>query len=1170
MLNSGENYLTSRAQIPCDCVSIDSHLCDQWIYLTFPFQIILFTSASTEFVTQVTRSRFSRYWSKMAESSNQLTGLDKSLLDAKIEPGKESKRKRKRSKNPPAQAQSNETSESQSKNQPESLTCVEQNVAENNEDSKLHTEGTSQIVLASDTSGTANTSKEFNPPDNEKMTKEETTQGHGDLEECMSKDVQHDLKTIQEQRSEEKGSKFEQVKQDHASNSKFGKFAFHRSKKVKISTKKSSVDEDKQTSDPSGETTAVKIVTVEGNTKTPERQVNKPGEAKLETSPSSADNEDASKSPEGVQEKPQSKNNKGKKLKQLANFGRNKKKYEIAFKLDETSNETNEENLVHTPGRFQRSRSTSSQPFQNTEIVGNESKTPVAAASSDFNNENTNDGKDEGTEIERKRGGKQKKKGPVLGFKRSKSQPKTKPSKSGDKQNTEGNPSKESDDVSAGTRNRPEGENKAGFEESNEDSKANKSEAADLKREETEGAATELTQEISDKEETKRVESKEIVPPAHEDSTQVTPKEEKRENILRRRLRKLKSPGNILQSRKKLHEDENSVEVTGNGVKTAEQADKRASPELEQTAEEQTPVAEDNDEKECSDNEGTSQAVKRKTSDLKTNTRALKKKKEDGENIIEIEFNEELSETALAIIEEKNDQNIYEEVDVLSDLKSFKEIKDLTEAKELSVDEVNEEMSQQKNVMEELEENKERKVDEEISSASLARDDTKTEEEVSKEARRKSHKLMQTVIHELTELIKKKEENKAAEIEIQVEEREERVNFSDRETAVRENQQLSSTLDDNGLEHEPDEESSDSDITVVTVKTLSSHESLVEHKTEPNTEDEEVRAIAEGVSPESETPSGTEPLDENESKPDTKDEARAVAEEAPLETKTPQVTETPENDQTKPNTEDKEIGAITEIISKEIESMEPIMETEERPAISEDASSEAEAPQESELAVENEIKQETEERKIKSFTDEVSSGTDTSTAGNEDSQVHVPKAEAWTEHKTDTGTEPEEIHDINEAGETSQTEPNQEDSIEAANINPEELVPESRAEHNTKPATENEDVKDFTDAGKSSPKFKGRMVQVKVLNESEVSSKSNELETITKANEVDEIKEEEDEDVGQNKEVESYQATSSQGSVEEWTMVHRADLSEEISRQIKHSLVFNSLRRSYTSCCTIM
>ena len=725
----------------------------------------------------------------MAESSKQLTGLDKNLLAAKIEPGKESKRKRKRSKKLPAQAQSNESLESQSKNQ-ESLTCVEQNVVDNNEDSKVNTEGTSQTFSASDTSGTADISKEFNPPDNEKMTKEETTQGHGDLEECINKDVQQDLKTIQEQGNEERGSKFEQVKQDHASNSKFGKFAFYRSKKVKISMKRSSVDEDKQTSDPSCETTAVKILTVEGNTKTPEKQVYKPGEANLETSPSSADNEneDASKSPEGLQEKPQSKNNKGKKLKQLANFGRNKKKYEIAFKLDETSNETNEENLVHTPGRFQRSQSTSSQPFQNTEIVGNESKEPVAAASSDFNNENTNDGKNEGTEIEKKRGGKQKKKGPVLGFKRSKSQPKIKPSKSEDKQNTEGNPSKKSD-VSAGTPSRAEGENKAGFEESNEDSKANKSEAADLKTEETSGVAAEMTQEISDKEETKIVESKEIsVPPAHEDSTQGTPKEEKRENILRRRLRKLKSPGNILQSRKKLHEDENSVEGTGDGVKTVEQVGKRASSELEQTVEEQTPVAEDNDEKEYSDNEGTSQGVKRKTSDLKTTTRALKKKKEDGENIIEVEDNEELSETALTIVEEKGRR---EEVDVLSDLKSFKQIKDLTEVKEQSFDELNEEMSQQKNVIEELEENKQREVDEEISRASDARDDTKTEEEVSKEARRKSHKLMQTVINELTELIKKKEENRAAESEIQVEEREERANFSDRENAVSENQLFS-------------------------------------------------------------------------------------------------------------------------------------------------------------------------------------------------------------------------------------------------------------------------------------------------------------------------------------------------------------------------------------------
>ena len=1113
----------------------------------------------------------------MADSSKQSAGLDKQLLGTKLEPGKESKRRRKRSKKP-AQAESNETLESQSKNQ-ESLACDERNVADNNEDFKLNTAGTSQTVAAIDASGTANISPESNPPDNEKMlTKEETTQGHGNLDEYMNKDVQQDLETVKEQGSEEGEPKSEQAKQDQASNSKKGKFAFHRSKKVKISTRKSSTDEDKQSSDPSAETTAVKLVTVEGNAKAAEQQVYKAGGAKFETSPSrsadNAENEGALESPEGIREKLQSKNNKGKKLKQLASFGRNKKKYEIAFKLEETSNETHEENLVDTPGRFERSRSTSSQPFQNTEIVDNESKElPVAAASSDFNNENTNDGKDEGTEIEKKRGGKQKKKGPVLGFKRSKSQPKPrKPSKSEDEQNTEGNPSKESDDVSRATRSGPVEENKAGFEESNEDHKANETEATDLKTEETSGAAAEMTQEVSNKEETKSAESQETVPPAHEESNQATPKKEKKENILRRRLRKLKSPGNIFQGRKKSHEDEKSVDGNGDGVETTEQADKRASSELEQTAEEQTPVAEDNNEEECSDNEGTSQAVKRKTSDLNTTARASKKKKGDGENIMEVEGNEELSETASAIMEKKDDQNIYEEVNMLNDLETVKEVKVLTEEKERSGDKANKEMSQQKNVMEEHEESKQSKVDE--------------EEEVSQEARSKNKKLMQTVINELTELIKKKEENKAAEIEMQVEEREERANFSDRENTVSENQQLTMALDDTGLEHEPDEESYDSD---ETVKRLSSYESLVEHKTDPNSEDEEIRAIAKEVSLESETSRGTEPPVENESKQDIKDEVRTVTEEVPLETKIPQVTEARDDDETKPNTEDKEIGAI-EVISKGTESMEPNMEIEERPAISEDVSSEAEAPLASELPVENENKQETDDGEIKSLTEEVSSVTETSAANNEDSQVdtvQVPKAEAREEHKTEPGTEAEEIHDINNADETLETEPNQEDStVEAVNIKPGELVPESRAEHNTKPGTEGEDVQDFTDAGKSSEtktstvnrkgsKFKEQMVQVKVLkNDSEVSGDSDELETITKANEVDERKEDEDEDVGQNKEdsrlMESYQAPSCQNSAEEWIMVHRVDLTEEISRQIKHSLVFNSLRRSYTSCCTIM
>ena len=1026
----------------------------------------------------------------MAESSKQSTGMDKQLSGAKNEPRKESKRKRKRSKKP-ARAQSNETLESQMKNQ-ESLACDEQNVTDSNEDSKLNIEGISQTVSASDTSATANISKELNPPDNEKMTEEETTRGDGNREECINKDVQQDLEMAQEQgTSEERESKSEKTKQDHVNNKK-GKFAFNRSKKVKNSVSKSP-DEEKRQSDPSGENTAV-------NTMNAEQHVHKPGGAKLETSVSSVDNEEASKFPEGNQEKPLSKNNKGKKLKQLASFGRNKKKYEIASKLDESSTETHEEIVVNTPGRFERTRSTSTQPFQTIEVVGNESKELVAADSCDFNNENTIDGKDDGTEIEKKRGGKQKKKGSVLGFKLGKSQLKNKPSKTEDEQSTECDPSKESDDDSATKTGQVE-KNKAELERIDEDFKANETEAVDLEIEETSSAAAEMTQEVSNKE------RKMTVPPAQEDSNQVTPKKEKKENILRRRLRKLRSPGSILQGRKKSHEDENSVEGTDDGAK----ADNRESSEQEQTAEEQTPAAEVNDEEECSDLEGTSKAVKRKTSDLNSTSPALKKKKEDGENIIEDERNEEHSETVVTIVKEKDDQNIYEEVNVLYDLET---VKDLSEEKKQSIDEVNKEMSQQKNIMEDHEESKQSKVFEEISCESPARDDDKKTEE---EARRKSQKLMQRVINEFTEILKKKAEDKAAEIALQVEEKEERVEFSDRENTVSENQQLTSALDGTGPAHEPNVESYDSDVTVVTVKRLSSHESLVEHKTEPSIEDE-IRAIAEEVSLESETSLDTEPPVENESKPVIK------GKEARLETKKPQVTETREKQENEPNIEAKEMGAIIEVISKETESVEPNMEIKERPAIPEEVSSESKVPRDVELP-----KQETEDEVVISFAEEVSSGTETFPTNKEDLQVvpvHVPKkltAESRAEHKAEPRTEGEEVHDINEAGESSVTEPNPEDSTVEA---------------------------------------------------SKVGDDSDDLDTITKANDLDERKDDEDEDVGQSKEesclMESCQAPSYQKSVEEWIMVHRVDLTEEISRQVKHSIVFNSLRRSYTSCCTIM
>ena len=225
-------------------------------------------------------------------------------------------------------------------------------------------------------------------------------------EECINKDGQQDPATIEEQRSVEQGSKPESVKQDQVMSKKKSKLPIRRNKKVKLSKGKSPFNEDKRDESLTREAAAVDTKTAEENAReTCEKQVD--DAAKFEASAGCADNEnnDASKSPEGTQEKSLSKSNKGKKLKQLASFGRNKKKPEIAVKLEESSNERHE-SLGDSPERSERSASTTSQDFLNVEIVDSVLKEPVATDKSDFSEEleHCNDGRDEGSEIPEERG----------------------------------------------------------------------------------------------------------------------------------------------------------------------------------------------------------------------------------------------------------------------------------------------------------------------------------------------------------------------------------------------------------------------------------------------------------------------------------------------------------------------------------------------------------------------------------------------------------------------------------------------------------------------------------------------------------------------------------------------------------------------------------------------
>ena len=1208
----------------------------------------------------------------MAESSKS-GGLGKQLFGAKNEPGRESKRKRKRGKKP-VRTQSKETLESELKYQEcSTLACDEQNVVDNDEDSKMNLEQESRTVVSNDERETANVSEEVNSQDSEMVTVK-AKQGTKINEECMNKDGQQDPATIEEETSEEQGSTPESVKEDQVSSNKKRKLSIRRNKKVKLSKGKSLFNEDnKRDESLTREAAAVDTKTAEENTReTCEKQVD--DAAKFEASAGCADNEnnDASKSPEGTQEKSLSKSNKGKKLKQLASFGRNKKKPEIAVKLEESSNERHE-SLVDSPERSERSASTTSQDFLNAEIVDSVLKEPVTTGQSDFREEleHCNDGRDEGTEFVEKEAAKQKKKkGSVLGFKRSKSNLGKRKSLKNEEQDTESSPNEKTSarkesDVSTVERDLVE-KKEDEFEEIKLDPKASEMKAADLKTEDISGAAAEMTQEV-----------KETGATAHEGSSQVTPKKEKKENILRRSLRKFKSPSKALQERKKSQNDENSAEVAEDDAKMMDLTEKRESCELEQTTGEQKPAIEekDEDEEQCLDHEGTSKAVKRKKSDMKNATRAMKRKKEGGESLTDIQEKDELSETE--VIEETQDQNTFEESSALKDMENKKELEDLTEVKEKSVDELNfqvhKELSQQKNNLEEHGERRQSNVEEEISRESVTRDDTQTEEQITTEAQEICHKLMKTVIQELIEFIENKEAKKAEENATQVEEKEGSVNFSDEENVVAESQQQTSAIDDAELECEAEDKSYDSDVTVVTVESLPSQESLIEHKSGTNTEDEgessEIESREEhqtepnpkGESSGTETSQFTEAREKHETEPTTEHEEISAIIEG--ETESPEKHETEPNiegeeirafieevcsetessgeHETKPNIEDKEIRAFIEEVSSETEVSRDIdsplqnesktyPEDDDIRAITEGVSSQTEVSRLTESQDEHENQQKNDDEEIRATNGGVSSEIETHEPPKEDSKVEAletkvsedckaevnieyedirgmnEKASSETEtsetnneysndetldiksqepvsqaeHKTVPPTDGVDIQNTIEAGESSETDTseasNEESKVEIVDIESEDATPESGAEHDIEPGTDGDEIHNIDEVDKSSEpetsqasrevsKFKGRLVEVKVLcKESEIDDDSDELET--KANELCESKDHKLENSGL---MESFKTSSCQNSAEEWILVHQLDMTEQVSRQIKHALMFNGLR-STTACCTIM
>lgn len=821
----------------------------------------------------------------MAESSKTAV-FAKQLMGAKNEPGRGSNKKRKRGKKA-TKTQPKESLESELKRQESShLVHDEQNIVDNSE---MKAADKSEIVAADDESKTAIAPEEGISQGNTAITTEEIAEGDQNIQECMNKDGQgqRDLHTTQELKTDEQQS----LEPDQTNNSKKGRLSLRRPKKVKISKSKGSFAEDKRVEDLTGETSAEDPKTVEEKTKEIcGEQAGKADEAKFEAGESSADMENKEafiNSPEGIQEKYTAKNNKGMKLKQFASFGWHKRKSDPTGKytMDETSKEKYDW-LGDSPERSERAAST--QDCQNAEIEETVSKEPVAADKSE-SNEPGNE-KDKEVENTKKEAGKEKKKGSVLSFKRNKPslrKPKGKSPKKDEEKSNEISPNattvagKEIDDVSV-----MEGDVQhkgVNFEEKisenkGEESKSIAVEAEDLAAKEKSGSAEEKQDDSPHKEEMRNAGNEDTSATAQEDTTkQVSPKKEKKENILRRSLRKLKSPSTASQGRKKSQGDENTAKAERAAVKAIDKVDKRESPESEESVEEQS-VAQNEDEDNSIEYEENSKAVKRKK-ELTDSIRVLKRQKEDGENLTEIQDKDALGETA--VVEEKQDAKTFEAKSrVVNDLENV--IKELTEVKERSVDEfnsqVNKEMSPLKNNMDEQDEHEQSEV--EISRGTSAREVTQTE-----------GSMKGVHVDEFSEIVDD-EAKKANEEAIQG--KENKAN-SDEGNAVTENQQqtreTSETAKTQDLPHQIEDELYDSDLTVVTAYPFTEDDELSESEaseTEPSTEDEEILAIAEVHV----IPSGTETSRVNVSQVKTN---------------------------TEPDTEDEEVRAINEGVSSETE-----------------------------------------------------------------------------------------------------------------------------------------------------------------------------------------------------------------------------------------------------------
>lgn len=797
----------------------------------------------------------------MAESS-QTSGIDKQLFGAKDEPGRKSTPETQGGEEA-TKAQSNGRLESGFKGQESSYFVPDKkNTVDNSE---MNTAGKGEIFAEKKASETATDREESTLQDSKKIATTEET-----AKESTNKEGQGEQET---QRTQElKSNEKQTLKPDQANSSKKGRLSFRRSKKGKISKRKASLDEEKRVEILKCETIAEDPKIFEEKTEEIcDKRADKADEAKFETVEGSVEmeNREPFTSPEGVQnEKSTATNNKGMNIKQFASFRQTTKgKYNVSQTFNTDACE----------GHGERSEKFESpEDRQDMDVEETSLKLPVAADKGESNEKD--DEREEKADPRKKETGKQKKKVTVLSFKRNKQslkKPKGKSSKK-DEEKSEINASakigvgKETNDVNVmdGGALRKQADFEEKISNNREERKSIVAEEEDATAEEKSGSVEEKQGNSLENEES-NAEKEDGSAKAHEVTRELSLKKKKKENILRRSLRKFTNPSSVPHGKKKSKGDEKTVNADKGARKRNEEEDKNECSGLEESVEEQSVAQKDTEEKstECEEN---SKAVKRKK-ELTDSNRELKRQREDHE--IEIQDKDALGETAdvVVVVEVKQDAKTSEVKSNVADDLENGTTKELNQEKENSADELNcegnKELSPQRNKTDEQEEVK---ADVEISQEIIAREAKQIE--TSAEGLGGRVVEVRVVIDEQAKK-NKEEETKA----------EETKGSSDEGNAFTEIQrQTSETKSESRHRHL---DGYDSDLTVVTALAypFTEDDELSESDTsgtDANTEDDEIQAIAEVhvIPPEIET-SAVEGLVETTTDPDTEDEEVRVINE---------------------------------------------------------------------------------------------------------------------------------------------------------------------------------------------------------------------------------------------------------------------------------------------------